>query len=284
MRPIIYADVLFVVNFLINLTLLKITAVLLKRTVSTTRLCVASVLGAVYAVCMFFPDIEFLYIFPFKIIISVILVRIISPKCSVLRLIKSSAIFFLVSFTFAGVLLSLIYFTDFASGNGTVVSNGIFYFNISLKMLVFASVISYGLITVSTSFFRKSKLLGIKKIKIILGKNECEITALPDTGNLLVDPISKSPVIIAEKKHIQSLFPDGVPCLESAEDYDVRIRLIPYNSIGKSNGLLTGFVPDSITIEGKIIQHAIIAISENCLSPSDEYNALFNPNIIISEH
>ena len=285
MKPIVYADVLFIVNFVINLTLLKITASFLKRNCSTLRLILASITGAVYAVCMFFPEIGFLYVFPFKIAISILMVKIISPRCSALRLVKSCAVFFLVSFTFAGVLLALIYFTGFASGQTTVISNGIFYFNISLRSLAAATVISYAVIMIANAFFRRSKQLGIKKIIIILNGNECEIAGLSDTGNLLCDPISQSPVIIAEKRYIQPLFPHGIPDCEKDDCFNnFRLRLIPYNSIGKSNGMLTGFIPDSVTIDGKKTREAIIAICECCLSASDEYNALFNPDIIISNY
>ncbi len=281
MSHVVYIDILFLINFMINLTLLKITSAFLKRDAGILRLCFASVFGAVYAVCMFFPDISFLYIFPFKILVSAIMVRIICPRCHLVRYIKSLFIFLLVSFTFAGVLLALVYFTGSEANGGIFMSNGIFYFGISFGILIAASLISYVVIVASTAILKRSKNLGIKKLRIRLGCNECEIAALSDTGNLLCDPISRNPVIIAEKKYIQPLFPNGMPDCESEFQSDVRLRVIPYSSLGKQNGMLTGFIPDDITIEGRKTKAAIIAISDNVLSPSDEYNALFNPNIIL---
>jgi len=281
MNHVVYIDTLFLINFMINLTLLKITSVILKRNASTLRLCTAAALGAVYAVCMFFPDADFFYIFPFKVAVSAIMVKIICPGCSLVRYVKSIFIFLLVSFTFAGILLALVYFAGAEASNGVHLASGIFYFDISLGVLATASVLCYVIITASTVFFKRSRSLGIKKICIRLGNKECEITALSDTGNLLFDPISHNPVIIAEKEYVQPLFPNGVPDCESLPEDNIRLRFIPYSSLGKSNGVLTGFVPDRVSIEGKKTKETIIAISESVLSPNDEYNALFNPNIIL---
>lgn len=281
MNHVVYIDILFLINFMINFTLLKITSVFSKRDCNVLRLCLASFLGAVYAACMFLPGMKVLYVFPFKILTSAIMVRIIFPDCRFFHLIKSLFIFLLTSFTFAGVLLALVYFSGSEADGGVFVGDGILYFGLSLKILISASIISYTIIVTATAIIKRTKKLGIKKIRISLGDKECEISALPDTGNMLCDPISQSPVIIAEKKHILPLFPDGMPDYTSDNQYGVKLRIIPYSSLGNPNGILTGFVPDSVSVDGRKTKSAIIAIADNILSPSDEYNALFNPNIII---
>ena len=138
METVVYADVLFTVNFIINIIILKISSLLMKSFSSTVRLVLAASLGSVYAACMFFPDISFLYIFPFKLLVSVIMLKIICPRGKWLKMLKFTAVFYMVSFTFAGILLSLIYFGRFSSGLSPKVNNGIFYFDISLSKLLAA--------------------------------------------------------------------------------------------------------------------------------------------------
>ncbi len=277
----VYADMLFIVNFIINLILLKLCSLLVKVSVSTLRLSLSSAVGAVYAVFMFFPDISFFYIFPFKLAISFAMIMIIVPKARLVRLIKITAVFYLVSFTFAGVLLMLIYLGSASPALTPAVKNGIFYFDIPLGSLILASALSYAVIALSQAIFKRNKTIGIRSLKIILSGRECTVPALSDTGNLLKDPISQAPVIIAEGKFIGSLFPEGIPSLEAGETSNVKLRLIPYSSLGNKGGMLAGFIPDEVRIDGRKASKVIIAISPDALSKEDEYNALFNPNILV---
>lgn len=280
METIVYADVLFTVNFIINIIILKITSLLMKTSSSVTRHIAAASLGSVYAVCMFFPDISFLYIFPFKLAVSIIMLKIICPHGKLFKMLKFTAVFYMVSFTFAGILLSLIYFGHFSSGLSPKMHNGIFYFDISLSKLLTASAVCYVIIAFSTAVFKRNKMMGIKKLRIVLKNRICEMAALSDTGNLLTDPLTQNPVVIAEKNHLDTLFPDGIPDMENSDFGDIKLRLIPFSSLGNEGGMLTGFVPDEVCIDGKKTENVIIAISPDALSEKDEYNALFNPNIL----
>ena len=280
LKTVVYADVLFIINFIINMIILKITSVFSQIKPGVSRLVLASSIGAVYALFMFFPQIKLLYIFPVKLLVSLIMIKITVRDSKVLRLIKLTAMFYLVSFAFAGILLALIYFTDFAKGSAPVISNGIFYYDISLKNLLITSVIAYILIKIASAIISRNKILGIKSIKIFLGSNECILNALSDTGNLLKEPLSDRPVIIAEKESIENLFPDGVPDCKNPGTSYTNMRIIPYSSIGTSSGIMTGFVPDRITVDGNCVCDVVIGISETPLSQGNEYNALFNPNII----
>lgn len=276
----VYVDVLFVINFIINIILLKICSVFMKNHTSALRLTLASTVGSVYAVCMFFPDISFFYILPFKFAVSLIMIKIIYSRAGFLKLIKFTAVFYLVSFTFAGILLALIYLGNISSQSPYAFENGVFYFDVSLKMILWASVICCVIIWTASAIFKRNKVLGIKTLKITMADRTCEIAALSDTGNLLTDPITGESVVIAEKKYLEKLFSEGLPDIENIKNSKIKMRLIPYSSLGNSNGVMLGFIPDEVAIDGKIITGVIIASSPNALSVKDEYNALFNPNIL----
>ena len=57
-------------------------------------------------------------------------------------------------------------------------------------------------------------------------------------------------------------------------------RLIPYNSIGKKDGLLVAFVPDLVEIDSKKANNIITAVFDGVLSSSGDYNALIGPNML----
>ena len=279
-KTVVYADMLLIINFIINIIILKITSIFAHTKPGIGRLVISSLAGAFYALFMFFPQIKLLYIFPVKLIVSLLMIKIIIPKSKVVRLIKITAMFYLVSFAFAGILLALIYFTDFARNSAPIMKNGIFYYDISLKNLIITSVIAYVLIKISSAIIQRNKIIGIKNITVFLGTKECTLSALCDTGNLLKDPLSDNPVIIAEKASISSLFPDGVPDIENNDSSVYKLRIIPFSSIGTSSGIMTGFIPDKVSVEGINACDVVIGISEYPLCKDNEYNALFNPNII----
>ena len=115
--------------------------------------------------------------------------------------------------------------------------------------------------------------------KIEIGYNEknVEVTTLLDTGNLLAEPITKCPVvIIEEKKLLHILDEESLNILKKGQmdklDYleeklKLRCRVIPFNSIGKNNGILLGFKPDYIKLyndeEKKIINDVIVCTCSN---------------------
>lgn len=100
------------------------------------------------------------------------------------------------------------------------------------------------------------------------------VTALIDTGNSLVEPISQKPVSVVEKEcvreHRQSFSP---------KDF----RIIPYTSVGNSGGLLEGYFIKKIRIYGRDVprerEHAIIAISEGKITCEKKYQMILHPKL-----
>ena len=280
MKTIVYADLLFLINFIINLVILKTTCIFMKYRPCIWRIFAGALIGGLYAVCFFCPNAKMFYIFPFKILISMLMISITMPGYRIYKFIKSCAVFYLTSFSFAGIILAMIYFTYSKHTAAPVMDSGIFYFKISISTLIVSGLIVYILLWLVSVIFTKSKMIGVRKLKIKLGQNECVLSALCDTGNLLTDPISNLPVVIADKKSVMPLFPMGIPDTESGYTSGAKLRLIPYSSLGAKNEMMTGFVPDKVLLDCKTDVGVIIGISESALSETDEYNALFNPNII----
>ena len=112
-----------------------------------------------------------------------------------------------------------------------------------------------------------------------------------DTGNLLRDPISKTPVIIVEKEKLYSIIPaellDNIEKIIGGEEllfdnkYFSRLKILPFSSMGKQNGLMLGIKVDKIIIEKEEIEereNIIIGISMQKLGNS--YSALFGLDLL----
>jgi stage II sporulation protein GA (sporulation sigma-E factor processing peptidase) len=138
----------------------------------------------------------------------------------------------------------------------------------------------------------------IVPVHVRIGDKSVRFNALVDTGNSLVDPITGYPVMIVEVESVKPILPPEIYesvksnnielYTQSANDPDTswfkRVHLIPFKSIGKENGMLTGFRPDNIRIgqEGifKEINDVIVGICGTKLSNNAKYSALVGPAML----
>lgn len=96
-----------------------------------------------------------------------------------------------------------------------------------------------------------------------------------DSGNSLVDPISKRAVVLLEKGIMEQ---NRIPIPVKG------FRVIPYNSIGMEHGVLKGFVADEMTIEEesgykRSYTKVVVAIYEGKLSLKGDYQMILNPHL-----
>lgn len=294
--PTVYIDVLFVVNLIINYILIYACGTLSRLRRKRWRMASGALIGACYAVLIFFPDFSMLYTTVSKMLISMVIVASSFPFYSLRSYIKALLIFYMVSFGFGGCVLAVFYFTDIGSRLGAVYSNGIFYFNLPWTVLLLSGIMFYVFAKICSLL--SGKLIHTaslrKSLRISLDGKVAEIPALLDTGNALVDPITLSPVIIAEYKFVKPLFSDDVRSgldrigtdnltwvMSEVSSKGLKVRLIPFSSLGKENGMLLGFVPDKAEIRDdcgvRVLEKCVIGIYDKSLSKDRSYGALFNP-------
>ncbi len=293
----VYIDVLFAVNFSVNCSLLIITGKIIKYPLSKLRIFISSFLGAVYACFMFFPQIKMIYSISAKLCMSAIIISCAFSFSKWRAFFKTLFVFYLSSFIFGGITLGLFYFTNVGVKYGGALNNGIFYFNFPWKVLFLSVLVSYLIVKIGFKSYKKSKNILYEQVKISFLNEKISLTALVDSGNMLSDPISNTPVIVAELSGIKSILPkeitdffDGENDENTAFDYlsnlssDVliksRIRMIPFSSLGTKNGMLIGFKPDFVVVQKKIYNDICIGIYTQKLSNSSYYNALISPELI----
>ena len=130
-------------------------------------------------------------------------------------------------------------------------------------------------------------------LKITMDKKSVYVKSIIDTGNFLKEPITGTPVIVAEKQELYGIIEKEVlenlsqiinrDDIETSE-YMHKVRLIPFTSLGKENGILIGIKVDSITInfedKNTYVEDVIIGIYDGKLSKTDKYKALIGLEIL----
>ncbi|MCL2396866.1 MAG: sigma-E processing peptidase SpoIIGA [Defluviitaleaceae bacterium] len=288
----IYADVIFLINFLANGTILHIAGVLRRKRAKIWRTALAgAATSLLYTAALFTPMAGWLNIFTSFIIFApgiFAAFKISGPRDFAFTLLAA----YISAFALGGIAMAAMYI--FGMGAAWSWST----YNFAMAHFTPQNLI----VAVGTSFIvlkfvqhhimrRALSKQAFCRFKIYLHDGVVELNALVDTGNSLIDPISHNPVIIAEFDKIKPLLPDSVVDLYrkgsqddlaalaasfAAGDFTTRIRMIPYSAIGKS-GVIAGFRPDRIEIAQKETRDVIIGICDFSLSRDGEYQALMNP-------
>ncbi len=273
----VYADVLFVTNFVINYILLYITSLLSASHSSGARLGIASATGAIYAVCMFMPQFAPAGSLIGKLALSLVMCGIAFGFVPFTRYAKRLGFFYAVSLLCGGVVTAIV-----SSGGSSAVgiNNGIIYFNAGSVTIIIASVVSYWVIRLTYGVYRRYSTRNLCRMTICKNGRAVNINVLVDTGNMLFDPLSGGSVIVVEHAAIKGLLPrsniddDIFDMAHHIED----VRLIPFKTIDTDNGLLVGFKPDKIYCSTPLRDDVIIGVSSKKFSSGGEYNALAGPD------
>ena len=288
MKPIVYIDILFLINFFMDTIIIYSTALILRQKIHIVRLAGAATFSALYATVMFFPQLSIVYSVFFKTIVFFLSVIIAFPIHNIFELLKKASIFFVTNSIFGGITFLLIFFTDFGVAMGTVVSNGEIYFNISTPMLLVCSIIAY----VAVYIFSNVRKNAIKRevhtvtLQLEFDKKTLSVKAFADTGCMSTVPLGETPVIIlshnAAKELTGHAFITAISRnFSEPEDkkYFSRYRIIPFKTID-SGGIMDAFVPDYASINGNKLDNVIIGISKISFSENSGYAAIFNPDIL----
>lgn len=282
MKYVIYMDVFFVINFFMDLLILVIAGKFIKPQTTTKRCFFAALAGATLtciSVIWQLPWAVLQKIFTYGVI-SLIMALIGYGMKSVTACMRNLGVIYAVTFSLAGAVNGLYYFTDV----GFYIKN-----LLSLKYLRGINIVTFICITgvgyFITDFFGKyiknraninKKGDDIYKATLIYREKRIGIRALYDSGNSLMEPMEGTPVHIAQYSEIKEL-------LEGVEAKDAKIRMVPYKAIGTSMGVLKAIEIDMVQIENQgeniEISKALIGIYEGQLSTTGNYQMILNRSI-----
>ena len=273
----VYIDIIFLENFIINYIILYSTGLVQKITIRKTKIIISAAIGAGYVIVSFIENNNIFTKLYMKIVLSIIMIYIAYNPQNVKKMLKSIILFYLISFATGGCALALLFIV---SPNTITISNGVIVGKNSIKVTILAGVMGFILIKYSFKM-NKEKLKNndlICNLTIKICGKLIKTKAFIDSGNNLIDPLNGKSVIIAEEELIHN---NGIKYLEGG-DNKTNIRIIPYNTIGKSNGILMGIESEYVEIEyqgeKKLVNNVIIGIYNKKISA--KYSALVGINLI----
>lgn len=298
----IYGEVILGINLVMDFTILWLTAKFAQVAINKKRLFAGALVGALYALAMFLPNLSFPYSMLGKLLFSLLILLVSFAPIQLRKFLTIVLYFYMVSFSLIGIAVGVSYY----------INN---YANVSLPYEQTLSILNQYfwpvlLITILTGYLtgRFGPLLMKRKIvqnfyrvslTIFFADKSIQIEALIDTGNNLKDPVSQMPVMVVEYGALQDVLPQEIrrifaeggelkidEILNSLTDieWSKRLRLIPYNSLGRQNGLLLGFRPDEVEINtgNKKLKskNIIVGVHHQQLCPEGSYQALLHPDML----
>lgn len=294
----IYIDVVFLENLVMNSIILVASGIILKKKMKWIRIILASSLGAIYTIIGYISVLEIYSNLILKVILSILIIYIAFNPQTVKQLWKDILIFYLTSFVFGGVAFALIYVVK---PQDILMKNGLFLGTYPLKTVLLAAIVAFIIIIaafaiVKTKFSKKDMFCDVE---VELNNKIIKTRAMIDTGNLLKEPITNTPVIVLEHTLLYECVPkeilDNLESILGGElvkipeevrnEHISKLKLIPFASLGKQNGMLVGIKADSLKIiqddQEKENKNVIIGIYNKSLTKRGEYRALVGMDLII---
>lgn len=291
----IYVDIVLLENLCMNTIILFSTGYIMKLKLKFIRIIISSLLGSVYAILVYanvFPMYSHII---FKIILSIGMVYIAFKPKKFSGLIKELILFYLVSFALGGCAFALLYIIR---PQDIFVSNGVYIGTYPIKIALLGGItgfiVTYIAFKVVKTKITKNEI--IYEVVLKIEDKELATNVILDTGNMLKEPITNASVMLVEKEVLCDILPatllnsmsisvgGDLRLEESDEKYKTRLRIIPFSSVGKSNGMFLGIKIDELKIltdlDEVINKNVIVCAYEKKFSKTGRYHGLISIDIL----
>lgn len=268
----LYIDVLFFINFTMDLLVLSIVRRGLKYRLIWWRMILGAVLGAAWAVfaAAFSLLPLWLEMVITYLVVSTLMVMIAFCIKKPKEIAKAVVALYLAVALTSGIMYALYqhtkagyYIEQILRGNGKAA--------MPLYRLIFLAAgayfgIRYLLFRIPNIWKGKSNFF---EVTMRYRGKEKKVIALLDTGNRLYEPVSRRPVHVVTYEAVRDI------CETVSE-----VIYIPFGSVGKSSGVMPGIFLDEMEVrqgdEVKVFEKPLIAVSKSTLSVNGEYQMLLH--------
>lgn len=296
MRYEVYLDVVFLINMLLEFVVLKLTGSIMRRKSTLFKCFLAAFTGSLLLCAALILRGMRLFAHPY-IMMSVcnflmIYIAYYRKKEKLWRLVNMTVVFYLLSFFLGGILNAVYgytiagyYWNEF---DGTANNKIISWSFVCIGALVF-------FIAGKPAVFLLQKMKDTKsvywEVTLYIGADKKNITALADTGNHLVEPISGKPVHVVEigvisdimnqefTAAVKKLYENG--SMDDGLYQENGIRMIPFRAVGTPNEkLLVGISVDRMKLRNHTIEYEIerpyVALYDGALAHDGSYHMLLH--------
>jgi len=239
----IYLDLIMILNFFIDFILLLTVSLILKRNVSITRIMLGAFVGGISILFLFF-NINSIILFLFKIIISILMVLITFRYKNIKYTLINLLYLYMSSIILGGFLYLLNIEFSYKKVGIIFINNGLsinFVF-----LIIFSPIILYIYIKQTNNL--RYNYSNYYNIEIINKNKKYKYTAYMDSGNVLVDSLTKKSVILIDKRKL----------LFNIKEF----RLIPYMGVNGYNMIKVVKI-DKLLFNNKEYNNVLLGIMDN---------------------
>ena len=274
---VVYVDIAFLLNCLTDGAALYVTGRLSGLPVRLRRLLAGALLGGTYGALCVLPGWGVLASFPVQAAAAAGLVWLAFGKRG--AFLRQLLLFFILSCALGGALVAggqLL-----ASGDGLAVLA-----RLDWRVFFLAGGICFVVLSVVFRGGARHAVAGeLCQCTLERRGRRAAFTALLDTGHTLTDGLTGRPVLTAHWAALEPLWTaeeravlsrlerdGGAACLEKLGG---GFRLLPYQAVGVSGGLLLCFQAERAVIGGNVIAPVTVALSPTAVSDGGGYAALW---------
>lgn len=301
---VVYVDVVWLINFAMDLVILLVTGWMAKKKVKRWRLLTGAVIGATYSLMLLLPDFTTTTFSLFaKLLFSCLMVLIVFGPKNVVEFLRFWGLFYLASFVLGGAAYGInALFYDTQAFGGMVFTSGKPSWIPSIGVPFIALSVPVVYVLGKTAWKRMERLKlregNLWNVSVVIDGQAIRFTGLLDTGNGLTDPLTRLPVAVVEWEVLTPILPEALtqsyleqrdPTLDLGnsdmdEQWQARLRIVPYRGVGGSMGMLLAFRPVEFVIEQKeqriTVEKVLIALNPKPLSSDKTYQAILPPECL----
>ena len=300
----VYPDIVFAINFFIDLVLIFLVKKVNKKSSTKLRLILAAATGAICAVIVSIfpwmnPIIKFVLMYAAA---SLLMIVIAFGKLKLLDMIKQWIVLNLITYFVGGFINSIYYHTNLRIslinlGKGIILSD-LSYLYVFVAVGVITIVALFVLWLLRIYLIHRPLLYDVD---LFLENRHIRTRGLMDTGNCLYDPILRRPVMIMESSVVDELLTPRIRQemdmamsylegkTEEADNHQYsdgifRFSFIPYRTVGKC-GMLLGIRLDKVIIhtenESICNERVTAAICDNRLTGGrEDYHVILHKELL----
>lgn len=196
----VYWDLLFILNFAFDFILLLAVSLILRRRCKLKRLILGALLGAL-SIFLLFIKINSIELFIIKLLVSVIMCVVSFSYKNFKYFMRNMMYLYMTSIVLGGFLYLLNVEFSYKQSGLVFYHNGL---SINFVILIICSpIIIY--LYVKQSLMLKNNYSSYYDLNISLNGNIIKLTGFLDTGNKLVEPITKRPIILVSKEKLKNV-------------------------------------------------------------------------------
>lgn len=249
----VYADLLFLINFSMDFLCLYLSVRLLHLKKSVWRMLIAAALGGVYSVAALFLQVSpwLSPVIDIGVCLGMCAVCAAGKGVSIWRLLLFGGTYFGISALMGGGMTAIYNLLGRADLPLTDVQED----GLSAWMFLALATVAALAAAFGGRLFGKQTAKQICSVQVQMDGARWELAGLCDSGNLLCDPISGTPVIVVDRDAWLDGMPGGLRrAIESGgREVDAaadarRVRLVPMQT-AQGKGMAVALLPDEVMIK-----------------------------------